>query len=91
MAPEVVVHFTPMALTREPEYVRWMEAFPDSTHHWMMGRPDDGVDQRRGLGSVAVHRIQRKLNLLDADVFPLLPADIPMVEEAAHDDIRVGS
>jgi ribonuclease Z len=46
----------------------------------MLGVPKDG-EERRGFGSVAVHRIQHQLHLLDAEIFPHLPFDMRVERE----------
>lgn len=43
---------------------------------------------RRGLGSVAVHRIQHKLKLLDEEMFPLLSDDMRTEDEPETDDCQ---
>ena len=58
-----------------------MDCFPASTYHMHLGTPDDDEVSRRDLGSVSVHRIQHKLNLLHSDIFPLLPVDLPVEGE----------
>lgn len=77
--PEVVVHFTPNELIKNPQYDEWIKGFPESTCHIMMGTPDEG--HQRDLGSIAVHRIQQKLHLLDESIFPLLAKDLPHEDE----------
>ena len=58
-----------------------MSGFAASTTHLMLGQSKDGEDQKRGLGSLAVHRIQHQINQLEATVFPLLPADFPVGDD----------
>ena len=43
-----------------------MDQFPPSTHHLVLN------EQNSCKGSIAVHRIQQKLNLLNNHIFPLL-------------------
>lgn len=43
----------------------------------MLGFTKDG-EERRGFGSLAVHRIQHQLHLLDSNIFPHLPFDLPV-------------
>jgi ribonuclease Z len=52
-----------------------MDGFSATTCHLMLGTPKDG-EERRGFGSVAVHRIQHQLHLLDSEIFPHLPFDM---------------
>lgn len=82
---QVVVHFTPVKLTRHAKYVAWMERFGADTRHLMLGAGDGDEATLRGLGSTTVHRFQYKLNLLDAEVFPLLAPD-PGMERRHHGD-----
>ena len=46
-----------------------------------MGHSKDGEDQKRGLGSLAVHRIQYQINQLEETIFPILPADFPLGDD----------
>lgn len=57
-----------------------MDDFAVGTRHLMLGMSSGG-EQRRGFGSVAVHRIQHQLHLLDPDIFPHLPYDMPVEGE----------
>lgn len=47
-------------------YKEWMERFSASTQHIVLN------DSNTCMGSVAVHRIQRQLNLLNQEIFPIL-------------------
>ncbi|XP_030751633.1 ribonuclease Z, mitochondrial isoform X3 [Sitophilus oryzae] len=62
----LVVHFTPSEVTRLPQYQKWIEDFIPSTHHIFIN------EDNTCMGSIAVHRIQHKLNLLSPNFFPLL-------------------
>ncbi|ODM99911.1 Ribonuclease Z, mitochondrial [Orchesella cincta] len=64
--PHIVVHFTPTNVMLNPQYKEWMEKFRIATKHMVIN------DSCIGMGSEAVHRIQAKLNLLDAEMFPIL-------------------
>jgi len=64
--PHIVVHFTPTEVMLSPQYKEWMEKFRLTTKHMIIN------DSCIGMGSEAVHRIQAKLNLLDAEMFPIL-------------------
>ena len=48
----------------------------------------ENENHRRGLGSVAVHRIQYKLNLIDQEIFPLLSSDMKTEDEPETDDCQ---
>ncbi|XP_018335191.1 ribonuclease Z, mitochondrial isoform X2 [Agrilus planipennis] len=62
----LVVHFTPKNVMENPRYQYWMEQFTPSTFHLAMN------DLNTCMGSISVHRIQYKLNLLSNRIFPLL-------------------
>lgn len=71
----LVVHFTPSSVMEDPRYQKWMQEFFPSTYHLVIN------DSNSCMGSVAVHRIQQKLNLLHPDIFPLLKdKGIPLEE-----------
>lgn len=76
--PFLVVHFTPDRIMQDQRYKEWMERFPNTTNHLVIN------DSNRCMGSIAVHRIQYKLNLLDKEIFHLLRDDgIPIEEESS--------
>ena len=52
-----------------------MEGFDASACHLMLGITKNG-EEKRGFGSIAVHRIQHQLHLLDSKIFPHLPFDL---------------
>ncbi len=52
-----------------------MNGFAASTCHLMLGMTKGG-EEKRGFGSIAVHRIQHQLHLLDSKIFPHLPFDL---------------
>ena len=60
-----------------------MEGFSSATRHLMLGRSKNEEDQQRGLGSVAIHRIQHQLNQLEPTIFPILPADMKLGDDQA--------
>nr|CAH7765332.1 unnamed protein product [Callosobruchus chinensis] len=62
----LVVHFTPAEVVEHPSYKKWIDEFPPSTQHLMLN------ESNTCMGSLAVHRIQYKLNLLSEELFPLL-------------------
>ncbi|CAG2058797.1 unnamed protein product [Timema podura] len=71
----LVVHFTPQGVMEDSRYRHWMDQFSPSTYHLVLN------DSNSCTGSVAVHRIQHKLNLLHPNIFPLLQdRGIPIVE-----------
>ncbi|XP_069692325.1 ribonuclease Z, mitochondrial isoform X2 [Periplaneta americana] len=62
----LVVHFTPKFVMEDPRYQEWMKKFSPSTYQLVIN------ESNSCMGSVAVHRIQHKLNLLHRGMFPLL-------------------
>ncbi|CAH1971818.1 unnamed protein product [Acanthoscelides obtectus] len=62
----LVVHFTAKEVMEHPSYKKWVDEFPPSTQHLVLN------ESNTCMGSLAVHRIQYKLNLLSEDMFPLL-------------------
>lgn len=69
----VVVHFTPHCLVQDPLYQSWLAEFPSSTTHIFLNEASSCM------GSMAVHRMQRKLNFLQPEIFPLLAESLPDV------------
>lgn len=61
----IVIHFSPPPIINNHEYQKWMEKFPTARH--LVINEDNFC-----LGSVAVHELQYKLNLINSDIFPLL-------------------
>ncbi|GLG99578.1 Zinc phosphodiesterase ELAC protein 2, partial [Gryllus bimaculatus] len=62
----LIVHFTPQHVMTDPRYKNWMDKFSISTQHLILN------EENSCMGSVAVHRVQYKLNLLHPHLFPLL-------------------
>ncbi|XP_054711118.1 ribonuclease Z, mitochondrial-like [Uloborus diversus] len=62
----VVVHFTPSDVLKNQIYQEWMTKFPDSTHHLLINNDNSS------LGSIGIHRVQYKLNLLHPRIFSQL-------------------
>nr|CAD7262484.1 unnamed protein product [Timema shepardi] len=78
----LVVHFTPRVVMEDPRYRHWMDQFSPSTYHLVLN------DSNSCTGSVAVHRIQHKLNLLHPIIFPLLQdKGIPIIELPSQRDV----
>ncbi|XP_049817981.1 ribonuclease Z, mitochondrial isoform X2 [Aethina tumida] len=65
----LVVHFTPKNVMDHPRYKAWIDDFSPSTSHLVLN------ESNNCMGSLSVHRIQHKLNLLSEDLFPLLGDD----------------
>ncbi|KAK9888230.1 hypothetical protein WA026_000498 [Henosepilachna vigintioctopunctata] len=66
MVAYVVVHFSPKRIVDDARYQSWMELFLPSTQHLILNETNSCM------GSMAVHRIQHKLNMIHPDIFPLL-------------------
>lgn len=64
--PQIVVHFTPESVYLHPKYQDWLAKFGPTTKHLVLN------DSCRSLGSEAVLRLQRKLNSIDTEIFPML-------------------
>lgn len=80
---EVVVHFTPQKVLAHPRYQEWMARFSLSTSHIIIN------ESNTCMGSVAVHRIQYKLNLLNDNIFPLLKdGGIPVKETDGDEKVE---
>ncbi|XP_066248505.1 ribonuclease Z, mitochondrial [Euwallacea similis] len=62
----LVIHFTPVEVMKLPQYKQWMDDFCASCEHIPIN------EMNTCMGSVAVHRIQYKLNMLSSDIFPIL-------------------
>lgn len=62
----IVVHFCDEAMMENSIYKDWMDEFSPSTHHWFVNERNEFT------GYFASHRIQRQLNELDENVFPML-------------------
>ncbi|XP_064478963.1 ribonuclease Z, mitochondrial-like isoform X2 [Ornithodoros turicata] len=69
-AAKVVVHFTPSAIMEDPLYVQWIRRFPASTVHLALNEYSSPES------SVAIHRAQHRLHLLNCNIFPLLKSEV---------------
>ena len=67
--PDIVVHFTPLNVTKTSSYKNWMKSFPATTSHLIIN------EENTCLGLETPHRVQYKLNMLSSDIFPLLADD----------------
>ncbi|XP_066140566.1 ribonuclease Z, mitochondrial [Euwallacea fornicatus] len=76
----LVIHFTPAEVMKLPRYKRWMDDFCASCEHIPIN------ELNTCMGSVAVHRIQYKLNMLSSSIFPLLgDKGTPVIHEVNQD------
>lgn len=81
----VVIHFSPEDIVANPIYQAWMEKFTASTKHLMVN------EQNEFTGYFASHRIQRQLNELDDDVFPMLKEEHPYLANPAKEINKLDS
>lgn len=68
-AAKVVVHFSPPSVMEDPRYAEWMRRFPASTVHLAVNEYSPFES------SIAVHRAQHRLHLLNPSIFPLLKTE----------------
>ncbi|KAL1453353.1 hypothetical protein WDU94_007494 [Cyamophila willieti] len=72
----LVAHFSPPQVMNHPRYKEFMAMFPSSTQHLVLN------ESNHCLGSVAVHKIQCKLNVLNKHIFPMLCDNgIPVIDK----------
>lgn len=72
----ILVNFVFTIKKKIDRYKKWMDDFPASTEHLPVNELNSCT------GSLAVHRIQHKLNLLSSEIFPLLGDNgIPRLRE----------
>uniref|UniRef100_A0A8D8W545 Zinc phosphodiesterase ELAC protein 2 n=1 Tax=Cacopsylla melanoneura TaxID=428564 RepID=A0A8D8W545_9HEMI len=72
----LVAHFSPPHVLSHPRYKEFMSKFPSSTQHLILN------ESNHCLGSVAVHKIQCKLNVLNKHIFPMLCDNgIPVIDK----------
>jgi ribonuclease Z len=69
----VIVHFCDEVMMENVEYKAWMDEFSPSTKHLFVNERNEFT------GFFASHRIQRQLNELNDDVFPMLKEVHPYV------------
>lgn len=74
----IVVHFSPEAMMENASYKLWMNEFSPSTKHWFVN------ERNEFSGYFASHRIQRQLNELNTQVFPLLKERHPYLPEVSE-------
>lgn len=78
----IVVHFSPENIMTNPVYVEWMEQFIPSTMHWFVNERNEFT------GFFASHRIQRQLNELDTNVFPMLKEQHPYLRHNIDNTLK---
>lgn len=76
----VVVHFSPEEMMINDDYRAWIEDFSPSTKHLFVNERNEFT------GFFASHRIQRQLNELSADVFPMLKERHPYLDSKKSDE-----
>ena len=70
-AAVVVVHFTPEHMMDHPIYKEWIDDFSASTQHWFIN------ERNEFSGYFSAHRIQKQLNEIDNNIFPMLQEPHP--------------
>ncbi|XP_014248785.1 ribonuclease Z, mitochondrial [Cimex lectularius] len=83
--PVLIAHFSPPEIMNNPLYKEWMSKFSFSTQHLLIN------ESNSCMGSVAVHRIQHKLNLLDPMIFPLLNDSVLLDDNETKESNQNGS
>ncbi|XP_057673792.1 zinc phosphodiesterase ELAC protein 2 isoform X2 [Corythoichthys intestinalis] len=78
-APALIVHITPEAVLKSPQYRDWMKRFPASTEHLILN------EHARSAHNVRSHKIQAQLNMIHSDVFPHLKTYTPKDCQASLD------
>ncbi|XP_046394521.1 ribonuclease Z, mitochondrial isoform X2 [Ischnura elegans] len=75
-----VIHFSPAEVLSNAKYIEWASKFPSGATQLSL------ADWNECTGSVAVHRLQHKLNLLHSQIFPLLAdSGIPNISKTEID------
>lgn len=78
----VVVHFSSEEMMENPTYKEWMNSFCESTtKHWFVNERNEFT------GFFASHRIQRQLNELDNNIFPMLKERHPFLHNEDKSDL----
>lgn len=75
----VVVHFSPEEMMENGEYRAWMDDFSPSTQHIFVNERNEFT------GFFASHRIQRQLNELSDEVFPMLKERHPYLDNKPNE------
>lgn len=76
----LVAHFSPPEVMKDPRYESWMRKFSPTTKHLLLN------ESNHCMGSTAVHEVQQKLNLFDANVFPLLKDTMIRLDHSENED-----
>lgn len=79
----VVVHFCSEEIMENPLYKQWMDEFSASTKHWFVN------ERNEFSGYFASHRIQRQLNEIDDNVFPMLKEQHPYLREVVSSEYKL--
>lgn len=79
----VVVHFSSEEMMENPTYKKWMDTFSPSTKHWFVNERNEFT------GFFASHRIQRQLNEINDNVFPMLKERHPYLTDKAKNEFQV--
>lgn len=79
----IVVHFSDEIMMENPTYKEWMNKFSPSTKHWFVNERNEFT------GFFAAHRIQRQLNELDDQVFPMLMEPHPYTRPDLKSEFKI--
>lgn len=79
----VVIHFCNEDMMENATYKAWMEKFSPSTKHLFVNERNEFT------GYFASHRIQRQLNELDENVFPMLKEPHPYLDKVIASEFGV--
>ena len=81
----IIVHFSSESMMQNTGYIEWMDQFSPSTKHWFINERNEFT------GFFASHRIQRQLNELDTNVFPMLKEAHPYLSNDIKSEFKVDS
>lgn len=81
----VIVHFSSEEMMENSAYKEWIDEFSHNTKHWFVNERNEFT------GFFASHRIQRQLNEIDNNVFPILKETHPYLRDVIESDFKVDS
>lgn len=71
---DVIYHFTSPQMASNEKYRKWMSRFSPKTKHLFVNETNDVT------GFFSAHRSQRRLNLIDEHIFPMLKEENPFMK-----------
>lgn len=71
---QVIFHFSPQEIAENQSYKDWMKKFSPETKHLFVN------ERNKITGFLSAHRSQRRLNLIDENIFPMLNEENPFME-----------